>query len=98
MTLDLPALAETARGRLPSLLFLTVSGAHLYGFPSEDSDVDLRGCHRLPMEKLLGLRAPHETCEAKLEQAGREVELVSHDVGKYLRLLLKHNGYVLEQI
>jgi predicted nucleotidyltransferase len=28
--------------------FLTVSGAHLYGFPSEDSDIDLRGAHLLP--------------------------------------------------
>ncbi len=27
-----------------------------------------------------------------------EVELVSHDLGKYLRLLVKNNGYVLEQI
>jgi hypothetical protein len=26
------------------------------------------------------------------------VELVSHDIGKYLRLLVKNNGYVLEQI
>jgi predicted nucleotidyltransferase len=30
--------------------------------------------------------------------AGVEVEMVSHDVGKYLRLLARHNGYVLEQI
>ena len=29
-------------------LFATVSGAHLYGFPSPDSDWDLRGCHLLP--------------------------------------------------
>ena len=26
-------------------LFVTVSGAHLYGFSSPDSDIDLRGCH-----------------------------------------------------
>jgi predicted nucleotidyltransferase len=26
------------------------------------------------------------------------VELVSHDLGKYLRLLVKNNGYVLEQV
>ncbi|MDJ0688801.1 MAG: nucleotidyltransferase domain-containing protein [Xenococcaceae cyanobacterium MO_188.B32] len=25
------------------LLFATISGAHLYGFPSPDSDYDLRG-------------------------------------------------------
>ncbi|CAM5707277.1 hypothetical protein STENM327S_00924 [Streptomyces tendae] len=29
------------------VLFATVSGAHLYGFPSRDSDVDLRGVHRV---------------------------------------------------
>ncbi len=27
------------------LLFATISGAHLYGFPSADSDFDLRGVH-----------------------------------------------------
>ena len=30
------------------LLFITISGAHLYGFPSPDSDYDLRGVHLLP--------------------------------------------------
>jgi uncharacterized protein len=30
------------------LLFATISGAHLYGFPSPDSDYDLRGVHILP--------------------------------------------------
>lgn len=43
------------------LLFATVSGAHLYGFPSRDSDVDLRGVHVLPAEDLVGLRDPEET-------------------------------------
>ncbi len=38
------------------LLFATVSGAHLYGFPSRDSDVDLRGVHLLPAADLVGLR------------------------------------------
>ncbi len=30
-------------------VFLTISGAHLYGFPSADSDIDLRGAHLLPL-------------------------------------------------
>jgi hypothetical protein len=38
------------------LLFATVSGAHLYGFPSRDSDVDLRGVHVLPAAEVVGLR------------------------------------------
>jgi len=40
--------AEVARHPYP-LLFATVSGAHLYGFPSPDSDCDLRGAHVLPV-------------------------------------------------
>lgn len=79
-------------------LFVTVSGAHLYGFPSPDSDVDLRGCHRLPLESVVGLALPVETVDRMTEIDGIEVDIVSHDIGKYLRLLVKNNGYVLEQI
>jgi predicted nucleotidyltransferase len=34
---------------------VTVSGDHLYGFPSQGSDVDLRGLHLRPIEELVGL-------------------------------------------
>ena len=34
------------------LLFVTVSGAHLYGFESPDSDYDLRGAHITPVKEL----------------------------------------------
>lgn len=78
--------------------FVTVSGAHLYGFPSPDSDVDLRGAHQLPASQFLGLQVPNETYEVETIHDGTEVDLVSHDLGKYLRLLVKNNGYVLEQI
>jgi predicted nucleotidyltransferase len=33
------------------LLFATISRAHLYGFPSPDSDYDLRGKQVLPPPK-----------------------------------------------
>ena len=79
-------------------LFVTVSGAHLYGFESPDSDVDLRGCHLLPLREVVGLRKPNETFERSGVYAGLEVDLVSHDAGKYFNLLVKNNGYVLEQI
>jgi predicted nucleotidyltransferase len=96
--LDLAALRQLVEGQQYRPLFVTVSGAHLYGFPSPDSDVDLRGCHLLPLSDVVGLDLPAETLERKLDLAGVEVELVSHDLGKYLRLLVKNNGYVLEQI
>ena len=37
----------------PRPLFATVSGAHLYGFPSPEGDVDLRGALVLPVREVL---------------------------------------------
>ncbi|MEU7038603.1 nucleotidyltransferase domain-containing protein [Streptomyces sp. NPDC046237] len=80
------------------LVFATVSGAHLYGFPSQDSDVDLRGAHLLPAESLIGLREPEETRSRIWDRDGVEMDLVTHDVRKFVRLMLRRNGYVLEQL
>lgn len=93
------ALFEAALAEVPHpLVFATVSGSHLYGFPSVDSDFDLRCSHLLPGEALWGLGEPRETLEPKLEQDGLLAEVVSHDFRKFCRLLLKRNGYVLEQL
>lgn len=92
-------LANPPEGCPGRFLFLTISGAHLYGFPSPDSDIDLRGAHVLPLRQILGLKKPLETFEVMGACVdGVEIDCVTHDVGKYLRLLLKKNGYVLEQI
>ena len=80
------------------LLFATISGAHLYGFPSPDSDFDLRGAHVLPLESVVGLDVRDETVEDSRVIEGLEMDIVSHDVRKFFGLLLKRNGYVLEQL
>ncbi|MFJ3965937.1 DNA polymerase beta superfamily protein [Streptomyces sp. NPDC090036] len=80
------------------LLFATVSGAHLYGFPSRDSDIDLRGAHLLPARDLLGLREPEETRTRMWDRDDVEMDLVTHDLRKFVRLMLNRNGYVLEQL
>ncbi|MFO0877988.1 MAG: nucleotidyltransferase domain-containing protein [Gemmataceae bacterium] len=96
--LDMDKLRKLVESQGHTPLFVTVSGAHLYGFPSPDSDVDLRGAHLLPLAEVVALDPPVETLERNLDQDGTEIDLVSHDLGKYLRLLMKNNGYVLEQI
>ncbi|WP_237771175.1 nucleotidyltransferase domain-containing protein [Kribbella sp. ALI-6-A] len=80
------------------LLFATVSGAHLYGFPSRDSDVDLRGVHVLPVEEVVGLTTGPDTLDRTWFQNEAEVDLVTHDLAKFVRLMLRRNGYVLEQV
>ena len=80
------------------LLFVTISGAHLYGFPSPDSDYDLRGVHVLPIREVVGLNTGPETLEVAEMREGLELDLVTHDVKKFFTLLLRKNGYVLEQL
>ena len=80
------------------LIFTTISGAHLYGFPSPDSDFDLRGVHILPLKEVVGLQTGPETIEKSGIHDGIEIDLVTHDAKKFFGLLLKKNGYVLEQI
>jgi predicted nucleotidyltransferase len=127
MTID-PRLRRIVAAQPYPLLFATISGAHLYGFPSPDSDFDLRGAHILPVEKVVGLGVSDETVQQEMivepdgglpngntglespvnPQAGMpalhpfaarlEMDIVSHDVRKFFGLLLKKNGYVLEQL
>jgi len=80
------------------LLFATISGAHLYGFPSRDSDYDLRGVHILPVREVVGLELGRETIEVAEFQQNIELDLVTHDIKKFFLMLLKKNGYVLEQL
>ncbi len=99
MTVIPPAwLADVCAEEPYPLLFATISGAHLYGFPSRDSDVDLRGTHALPIEEVVGLRTGEETISRSWERDGVEVDLVTHDLVKFCRLLLTRNGYVMEQL
>lgn len=91
-------LADEMEAHPYPLLFATVSGAHLYGFPSPDSDVDLRGAHVTPAALLTGLDRVEETVGTSHVRDGLEVDLVTHEVRKFFALLLRNNGYVLEQL
>lgn len=97
MTID-PRLHKQVSSHPYPLLFATISGAHLYGFPSPDSDYDLRGVHVLPLKETIGLERGHETVEKSGVHDGLEIDLVTHDAKKFFGLMLKKNGYVLEQL
>ena len=97
MTID-PRLAAVADQQPYPLVFATVSGAHLYGFESADSDWDLRGVHVLPLPEVVGLVTGPETITVSSDDGGLDLDLVTHDIRKFCALLLKPNGYVLEQL
>nr|WP_236029876.1 nucleotidyltransferase domain-containing protein [Actinoplanes lichenicola] len=53
MTITVPSWSADVMAELPyPVVFATVSGAHLYGFASADSDLDLRAAHVLPASRM----------------------------------------------
>lgn len=74
------------------LLFLTISGSHLYGFSSKNSDIDYRGVFIYNTSKWLGLSKPSDIIELKW----RENDIVLLEVRKFIGLALKSNCNVLE--
>jgi uncharacterized protein len=83
------------RGRV---LLCAVSGAHMYGFPSADSDLDLKGIHLAPTRELLGLRPNESVHDLTAFHRGVECDLTTNEAGKVLSLLLNGNGNMLERI
>jgi predicted nucleotidyltransferase len=47
---------------------------------------------------VVGLDTGPETVEQSTQHEGLEMDLVTHDVAKFFNLVLRRNGYVLEQI
>ena len=87
------------RHRPPGRIILcAVTGSHHYGFPSADSDIDLKGIHLAPTRELLGVEDPVETRDRLAVFEGVECDYTSHEAKKALKLLLGGNGNMLERI
>lgn len=87
-----------AHGPKDEVLLCSITGSHTYGFASPDSDIDIKGIHIVPTEKLLLLN-PKTPAHDRLQVFdGVECDLTTHEVAQALALLLKGNGNVLERI
>jgi hypothetical protein len=79
-------------------LVVYLSGAHAYGFPSPDSDLDLKCVHVAPTGDLVGL-TPVEDPGDRIEVLdGVELDYGSNELGPVLRGAIKGNGNYLERI
>lgn len=79
-------------------LVVALSGAHAYGFPSPDSDLDLKAIHIAPTQSLLGLAESPTTSDRAEVIDGVEIDYTSNELGAALRGLLKGNGNYLERV
>lgn len=102
LDVDLPALRSfmVAKAPLVSGPFLVVglTGAHAYGFPSPDSDLDLKAIHVGRAPSMLGLSPRTDPLELVEDWQGREMDLSSHELHQAAGLLLKGNGNMLERL
>jgi uncharacterized protein len=79
-------------------LCVGVTGAHYYGFPSPDSDLDLKGVHAADTRDVVSLRPPSDAIDFLGDFEGVEIDYTSHELAASIRLLLKGNGNILERI
>ncbi len=79
-------------------LVIAISGAHAYGFPSPDSDLDLKAIHVDATAELLGLFpvAPHAERMETID--GVEIDYTSNEIKPVLIGIVQGNGNYLERV
>jgi uncharacterized protein len=75
-----------------------LSGAHAYGFPSPDSDLDLKAIHVASTSSLLGLEPPRPTFDRAEIVDGVEIDYTSNELAHALSGILLGNGNFLERV
>lgn len=75
-----------------------LSGAHAYGFPSPDSDLDLKSIHVARTRVLVGFDPPQPTFDRAEVIEGVEIDYTSNEVAHVLSGILNGNGNFLERV
>jgi predicted nucleotidyltransferase len=75
-----------------------LSGAHAYGFPSPDSDLDLKAIHVAKTADLLGFEVPVPTVDRAEILDGVEIDYTSNELAHALAGVLAGNGNFLERV
>jgi hypothetical protein len=88
--------AEESARREHVVVYL--SGAHAYGFPSPDSDLDLKAIHVAPTRDLLGLSPPPPTFDRAEIVEAVEIDYTSNEIAHALAGILHGNGNFLERV
>jgi hypothetical protein len=78
-------------------IVIALSGAHAYGFPSPDSDYDLKSVHAAEASSLFGLHEAKVTFDRMEVIQGVEVDYTSNELQGVLAGLLKGNGNYFER-
>jgi hypothetical protein len=81
------------------IVYLCVSGSQLYGYSHKNSDLDVRGCYVMPLDRLIGIGHTRYVLERniKLPQFPT-IDLQVFDIKKEVELVIANNSNVYENI
>ena len=77
------------------ILFAVESGSRAWGFPSTDSDYDVRFIYKRRVEDYLKINEIDDFIDFEIEN---ELDFKAWDIQKVLRLMLKSNASILEYL
>ncbi len=81
------------------IVYLNVSGSHLYGYAHKDSDIDVRGCYIMPLDRILGIGHTKYVVERNLKLPGTPlIDVQVYDIKKEVELVINNNSGVYEHI
>lgn len=75
------------------ILLAVESGSRAWGFPSTDSDYDVRFLYVRPIEAYLAVTAPRDVIERPVDAT---LDVNGWDLRKALRLMLRSNAVLIE--
>jgi predicted nucleotidyltransferase len=78
-------------------LYAVVTGAHMFGFPSHNSDLDLRGAFAYRTDDLLGLDRKSTSINAMLD-TDPELDIDLKEIGAHFNLVRKPNMNFIEHV
>lgn len=88
-------LAEIEKQHNVKILYACESGSRAWGFPSPDSDYDVRYLYIRPVEAYLKLFPERDVIEGPIDEVK---DFVGWDLQKALKLLMKGNAPLIEWV
>ncbi|MCK9370505.1 nucleotidyltransferase domain-containing protein [Candidatus Dojkabacteria bacterium] len=92
---------EETSSKNATLFNMYISGSHLYGWESKNSDIDIRGCFAYDKTKFLGLSVPNEVINIKIndtDKLNEDLDIVLFEIKKMINLALQGNCNILEEL
>jgi predicted nucleotidyltransferase len=96
--------AVATRGTENRPRFYAITGSHIYGFDSAESDIDVRGLHMAPAESYAYLDTPAEEVTVNMDgttegfEEYAKVDLRSYELKKFAQLLQSANYNIVELV